>query len=202
MQVGITGGIGAGKSYICRLFKVLGVPIYNADNSAKMLMVEDSEIIDLIKSNFGEKSYFPNGMLNRKYLASEIFSDQGKLNLMNEIVHPRVKSHYNDWVEIQLKKNNYIIKEAALMFTNDHYKELDKVIVVKAPYEDRIKRVLERDKRPKQQIEEIIKKQKQEEELSVLGDYEITNDDSKLIIPQVIELHRQFCEMNSLVSKS
>ncbi|WP_052432142.1 dephospho-CoA kinase [Flammeovirga pacifica] len=202
MQVGITGGIGAGKSYICRLFKVLGVPIYNADNSAKMLMVEDPEIIELVTTNFGKQSYFPNGMLNRKYLATQIFTDESKLQMMNEIVHPKVRKHYNDWVEIQLRKNDYIIKEAALMFTNDHYKELDKVIVVKAPYEDRIKRVLERDKRPKQQIEEIINKQRKEEELSVLGDYFVSNDDSKLIIPQVIELHRQFSEMNSLVSKS
>ncbi|WP_211093317.1 MULTISPECIES: dephospho-CoA kinase [Flammeovirga] len=202
MQVGITGGIGAGKSYICRLFKVLGVPIYNADNSAKMLMVEDPEIIDLVKSNFGAESYFPNGYLNKKYLANQIFSSKEKLEKMNEIVHPRVKQHYDDWVKIQLLKNAYVIKEAALMFTNEQYKSLDKVIVVRAPYEDRIKRVLSRDNRPQHQIEEIIDKQRQEEELSTLADFVINNDEKHLIVPQVIELHKSFVTLNTLVTKS
>ncbi|KXX67896.1 dephospho-CoA kinase [Flammeovirga sp. SJP92] len=192
MQVGITGGIGAGKSFICRVFKVLGTPIYNADASAKMLMTEDLEIINEIKKVFGEEAYLENGKLNRAYLANQIFNDQKKLTAINEIVHPRVATHYENWAQIQLRKHPYVVKEAALMFSNGNYKKMDKVIVVDAPIEKRIQRVVARDHRSPKQIEDIIEKQKKEEDLFGLADYRLNNDDSTLLIPQIIELHKTF----------
>lgn len=192
MQIGITGGIGAGKSFICRVFKVLGTPIYNADTNAKMLMTENLEIINEIKAVFGEDSYLENGKLNRAYLANQIFKDQNKLTRMNEIVHPRVDEHYENWVKIELQKHPYVVKEAALMFSNGSYKKMDKVIVVNASSEKRIQRVIKRDHRTPSQIAEIIGKQKKEEELFNLADITINNDDSTLLIPQIIELHKSF----------
>ncbi|AZQ64198.1 dephospho-CoA kinase [Flammeovirga pectinis] len=199
MQVGITGGIGAGKSYICRIFKVLGAPIYNADIQAKMLMREDPKIIKEIISVFGKDAYLQNGMLNRPFLARQIFSDKRKLETMNSIVHPRVADHYNDWVRIELQIHPYVVKEAALMFTNGNYKKLDKVIVVDAPIEKRVQRVLERDHRPKNQIEDIINKQQGEEKLFNLADIKLQNDDSSLLIPEIINLHRSFSNYEILV---
>lgn len=192
MQIGITGGIGAGKSFVCRIFKVLGTPIYNADDNAKVLMTEDPELIQKIKAVFGEEAYLENGKLNRAYLANQIFKDQKKLTAINEIVHPRVAEHYNDWVTIELKKHPYVVKEAALMFKNGNYKKMDKVIVVDAPSEKRIQRIIERDHRTPLQIEAIIGKQKDEEELFNLADIKINNDDTSLLIPQIIELHKSF----------
>lgn len=194
MQIGITGGIGSGKSLVCRIFHALGVPVYDADSRAKAVMTTDGILVSHIKKEFGVLSYREDGSVDREYLAKEVFNNTERLKLLNNLVHPRVAKDFEQWVSGQ--KSNYILKEAALLFETKSYTTLDKVIVVFAPEELRIKRVLNRDPhRTKEQIREIIQNQLQEEEKLKLADFVIMNDETKLVIPQVLELHRSFLEM-------
>jgi dephospho-CoA kinase len=190
LQIGITGGIGSGKSIVCRIFKALGVPVYDADSRAKSLMTTDGILISQIKKEFGVLSYHSDGTLNREYLA-EAFKDSEKLNLLNNLVHPRVGQDYQVWMREQ--KSPYVLKEAALLFEAKSNLSLDKIIVVSAPEKLRIKRVVQRDPhRNEQQVLDIIRNQLTDEEKVKLADYVITNDESRLVIPQVLELHGKF----------
>jgi len=194
LQIGITGGIGSGKSLVCRIFHALGVPVYDADSRAKAVMTTDGILVTHIKKEFGVLSYHEDGSVDREYLAKEVFNNAERLKLLNNLVHPRVAKDFEQWVSGQ--KSNYILKEAALLFEAKSYTTLDKVIVVFAPEELRIKRVLQRDPhRTKEQIKEIIQNQLQEEEKLKRADFVIMNDETKLVIPQVLELHRTFWEM-------
>lgn len=194
LQIGITGGIGSGKSLVCRIFHTLGVPVYDADSRAKAVMTTDGILISHIKKEFGVLSYREDGSVDREYLAKEVFNNAERLKLLNNLVHPRVAKDFERWVNEQ--KSNYILKEAALLFEAKSYTALDKVIVVFAPGELRIKRVLQRDPhRTKEQIKGIILNQLQEEEKLKRADFVIVNDETQLVIPQVLELHRSFLEM-------
>jgi len=194
LQIGITGGIGSGKSLVSRIFSALDVPVYDADSRAKAVMTTDGILVTHIKKEFGVLSYRADGSVNREYLAKEVFNNAERLKLLNKLVHPRVAKDFEQWVSEQ--KNNYILKEAALLFETKSYMTLDKVIVVFAPEELRIKRVLQRDlHRTKEQIKEIIQNQLQEEEKRKRADFVIVNDETQLVIPQVLELHRSFLEM-------
>jgi dephospho-CoA kinase len=193
-QIGITGGIGSGKSMVCRIFSALGIPVYDADSRAKSVMTTDGIVISQIKKEFGVLSYYANGTLNREHLA-EAFKSPEKLKLLNEIVHPRVGYDYKQWVDQQYAA--YIIKEAALLFEAKSNLGLDKTIMVYAPMELRIKRVLQRDAhRTRQQVEAIISNQMPDEEKMKLADYIITNDETQLVIPQVVALHNQFLKQS------
>jgi dephospho-CoA kinase len=194
LQVGITGGIGSGKSLVSHIFKLLGVPIYDADSRAKSIMTTDGILVSQIKKEFGVLSFRADGTLNREYLAEHVFSDPEKLKQLNKLVHPRVGEDYNRWVKDQVSL--YVLKEAALLFEAKSNTALDKIIVVSAPQELRIKRVLQRDKhRTVQQIKDIIGSQLKEEEKLELADHIIVNDESKPVIPQVLALHKQFLTM-------
>jgi dephospho-CoA kinase len=197
LQIGITGGIGSGKSIVCRIFSCLGIPVYDADHRAKSIMTTDGILISSIRKEFGDLAYDENGTLNRKYLAEKVFADKKKLERLNSLVHPRVGVDYLKWVD----QNNdvpYLLKEAALLFEAGSYKLLDKVIVVTAPEELRIERVLKRDPhRSKQQLMEILQQQWPESEKIRLADYILINDDRDLLLPRVIELHEIFNGMNS-----
>jgi dephospho-CoA kinase len=194
LQIGITGGIGSGKSLVCRVFHALGVPVYDADSRAKAVMTTDGILVSRIKKEFGVLSYREDGSVDREYLAKEVFNKTERLKLLNNLVHPRVAKDFEQWVSEQ--KSNYILKEAALLFEAKSYATLDKIIVVFAPEELRIKRVLQRDPhRTKEQIKEIIQNQLQEEEKLKRADFVIINDETKLVTPQVLELHRSFLEM-------
>lgn len=194
LQIGITGGIGSGKSLVCRIFHTLGVPVYDADSRAKAVMTTDGILISHIKKEFGVLSYREDGSVDREYLAKEVFNNAERLKRLNNLVHPRVAKDFERWVNEQ--KSNYILKEAALLFEAKSYTALDKVIVVFAPGELRIKRVLQRDPhRTKEQIKGIIQNQLQEEEKLKRADFVIMNDETQLVIPQVLELHRSFLEM-------
>jgi len=196
LQIGITGGIGSGKSLVCKIFQQLGAPVYDADSHAKNLMTTDGILISGIKKEFGDLAYNSDSSLNREYLADHVFNDQHKLNLLNSLVHPRVGEDYYQWVKKHQHKN-YVIKEAALLFEAGSYKTLDKIIVVHAPEALRIQRVLSRDKhRTVEQIKGIVEKQMPEEEKMKRADYLIVNDETRLIIPQVMDLHKQFSEAN------
>lgn len=188
--VGITGGIGSGKSTVCEIFKLLGVPIYNADNQAKFLMNNDPEVKAQIIEAFGSESYL-KGELNRNYLAKTVFSNGKQLAILNSIVHPAVSKDFSRWVEKQ--SHPYVIKEAALLIESGSYKTLDHLVNVIASLDTRIKRVMKRDSfRSEEEIRGIIDKQATEEERNSAANYTINNDGNQLVIPQVLYLNQMF----------
>jgi len=195
LQIGITGGIGSGKSLVCKVFVCLGIPVYDADSHAKDVMTTDGILISQIKKEFGDLSYQRDGTLNRDYLSKVVFNDSRRLEILNSLVHPRVGVHYGQWVE-KHKDHPYVLKEAALLLEAGSYRSLDKIIVVYAPLELRIHRVLKRDtQRTREQVEAIMKKQMPEEEKMQRADAVIRNDEQTLIIPQVLDLHHRFLSM-------
>ena len=192
LQIGITGGIGTGKSLICKIFARLGVPVYDADSHAKALMTTDGILVSQIKKEFGDLSYYPDGTLNRTYLGDHVFRNQEKLEKLNSLVHPRVGIDYARWVEMQVHAR-YVLKEAALLFESGSYRSLDKIIVVSAPEDLRRQRVLQRDPhRTVDQFKAIVEKQMPEDEKLEQADYIIVNDETVLVIPQVLKLHGMF----------
>lgn len=199
LQIGITGGIGTGKSTVCKIFETLGIAVYDADSRAKMVMVTDDILKKELKKAFGEEVYLSENEINRDYLVKTVFSNQNdnsKVEILNSIVHPAVGRDYAAWYKEHKNKSPYLLKEAALMFESDSYKVLDGIIVVHAPLEERIKRVLERDShRTEEQIRAIISKQMPEEEKLKRADFVIQNDHSHSLIKQVLELHQTFLEV-------
>ncbi|MCS4433970.1 dephospho-CoA kinase [Aquiflexum gelatinilyticum] len=192
--VGITGGIGSGKSTVARIFSILGIPVYYADDRAKWLMANDEALKEQIKDNFGQESYSEAGVLNRAFLASQVFSDEEKVKIINGLVHPAVKADFENWANAQTAP--YVLKEAALLFETGSYKDLDKVINVSSPIRIRISRVLMRDPhRNEKQVNDIIDKQLPDEEKNKLADFVIKNTDNKLLIPQVMEIHHQLLNL-------
>ena len=188
-KVGITGGIGAGKSIISKIFKLLGIPVYDADSRAKWLMNHESGLKKEIINLFGAEAYTSEG-LNRTFIAKQTFNNQSKLEQLNALVHPAVGKDYVDWEKEQ--KSPYTLKEAALLFEAGSFKDLDLIIVVSAPEELRIERVLKRDThRTREDIKAIISKQWPQREKEEKANFVIENDGSSLIIPQVLKIHEK-----------
>lgn len=187
-QVGITGGIGSGKSTVAAIFSSLGIPVYDADSHAKDIMNTDKVLVGHIKNEFGKQAYDSNGKLNRKFLADQVFGLPERLEKLNSFVHPRVAKHYTYWVEQHTDKP-YVLKEAALLFETGSAKQLSKIIVVTAPEELRVKRVMKRDGRKEQEVLNIMNRQWPENKSLDLADYVITNDEATAVIPQVLNLH-------------
>jgi dephospho-CoA kinase len=193
-QIGITGGIGAGKSTVCKIFSVLGIPTYDADSRAKAVMTTDGILVEAIKKEFGTLSFKANGELNREYLAAAVFNDDQKLKKLNALVHPRVAIDYENWLGEQTGAP-YVLKEAALLIESGSYKTLDSLLLVTAPEEVRIERVLARDKhRNKGQVKEIIKNQLDEKKKLALADFIVNNDGRHSLLEQVLKLHTQFLQ--------
>ena len=186
-KVGLTGGIGSGKSTVAKVFEVLGVPVYYADDAAKKLMNEDDGLKQLLINEFGNAIYL-DGELNRTYLSSLVFNDPTKLKTLNAIVHPATIADADKWMQKQTAP--YAIKEAALIFESFANKHLDKVIGVYAPPQLRIQRVVLRDKMSEEAILARMSKQMDEDKKMQLCDFIITNDVLNLIIPQVIKVHQ------------
>lgn len=190
-KIGITGGIGAGKSTVCKVFAALGIPVYDADSQAKRLLVQDAVLMEQVISHFGPEAYFPEGGLNRVWLGQQVFGQPERLTLLNELVHPRVGIDFLAWYRQQ--DAPYVLKEAALLFEAGSFKELDAVINVSAPENLRIRRTVMRDEhRSKSQVEEIIQRQLPEAERNSRADFKILNDGVSMVLPQVLRLHRQF----------
>lgn len=188
--IGITGGIGSGKSTVCKIFDVLGVPIYYADNRGKQLLVENEVLVEQVKSEFGEQSYTSDGNLNRSYLADIVFSKPVKLEKLNSLVHPAVAQDFKTWLESK-GDYPYVLKEAALLFETTSYKSLNEVICVYASKKTRIDRVLLRDlQRTLEQVEQIMDQQTSDGVRKKLSAYAIQNDSDSLLIPQVMKVHR------------
>lgn len=196
LKIGITGGIGSGKTTICSIFKLLNIPVYNADLMAKKLMTSDENLIESIKILLGNESYTQNGELNRPYIANIIFKNIRKLKKLNFLVHPAVKIDFEKWATEQESK--YVIKEAALLFEAGSYKDLDYNILVFAPLEVRISRVINRDNTDRESIISRINNQMPEEEKNKLADYFINNDGNHSLIKQILQLHSEFLSKISL----
>lgn len=194
-QVGVTGGIGSGKSLVCRIFTSLGIPLYDADSRAKLLMTTDRILIDQIKKEFGNLSFNKEGELNKEHLR-QVFTSQEKVKKLNMLVHPRVGIDYESWVAQQLGCK-YVLKEAALLIESGSAEKLDHLIVVLAPQSLRVQRVLKRDpQRTQAEVENIMKNQLDDEQRRKRADSIIINDETHLVIPQVLELHERFNSMN------
>jgi len=193
--IGLTGGIGSGKTTVSKIFSILGIPIYYADDRAKWLMANNADLIAEIKHHFGQESFFENGSLNRVYLGEKVFKDTEQTQLINSLVHPAVKSDFEQWASDQ--KAPYVLKEAALLFETGSYLQLGKTINVSSPIKIRIARTLMRDAhRTEAQLNEIIDKQWPDEEKNKLADFVIKNSDNKLLIPQVLEIHAELTAPN------
>ena len=184
--IGITGGIGAGKSTVSTICKHLGFKVYNSDQRAKEIVSEDSIIKKKLISFFGNNIY-KNGVLDRKFLSDKIFNDKSSLEQINSIIHPAVKKDFNSWV-INNSNEKILFKESALLLESGAYKELDKIILIVSDKNLRVSRVLNRDqKRSKKEIESIIDKQIQEAEAIKYADIVIDNNHKKMLLPSVIK---------------
>lgn len=191
LKIGITGGIGSGKSIVSNIFKVLGIAVFDADFAAKQIMNENKIVQQHLIDAFGE-SVFLNNELNKKYLANIVFNDAYQLEKLNAIVHPATIEAGNQWVKQQ--KSIYILKEAALLFESGSAADLDYIIGVYAPKIVRIKRVMQRDNVNEQAVINRMNKQIDESLKMKLCDFVIINDEQQLLIPQVLALHKIFVE--------
>ena len=189
LKIGLTGGIGSGKSTVARIFEVLGIPVYYADGAAKKLMIENQELKTSIIDAFGKEAY-TDGHLNREYIAAEVFNDTEKLKALNALVHPATIKDASEWFQKQTAP--YVIKEAALIFESGANKDLDYVIGVKSPLDLRMQRAMDRDNISADEVKARIHKQMDEESKLRLCDYVIVNNEEQMLIPQVLALHDKF----------
>jgi len=192
LEVGVTGGIGSGKSTVCRIIHCLGIPVYDADSRAKILMTTDGILVEQIKKEFGTLSYNPDGALNRAHLRQVAFGNQERLDTLNGLVHPRVALDYESWV-IRHQDFPYVVREAALIFESGVNRKLGQIVVVYAPSPIRLKRVLARDsQRTEEEVKKIMNSQWADEEKMKMANTIVYNDEQHLVIPQVLALHQQF----------
>lgn len=191
-KVGITGGIGSGKTTVCKVFEVLGIPVFYADTVAKEIMVSDQLLVEGVISTFGKESYTPEGELNKKHLAGIVFNNEAELAKLNHLVHPAVFRAFEEWVKQIDQKVPYILKEAALLFESDSYKMCDTSILVTAPHDLKLARVIHRDEVSADQVKARMDKQMSDEEKAKMADYFIVNDEKNSIIEQVLMLNKQF----------
>lgn len=189
LLLGITGSIGSGKSTVCHLFSVLGIPVYNADDRAKWLVANDLKIRKDITTVFGSEAFI-SGEYNKSFIASIVFQSPEKLQELNSIIHPVVGRDFEQWVELNKKNAPYLVKEAALLIDSGSGNKLDFIAVVYAPDELRIRRVKQRDpQRSETQIQNIIDNQMPQDEMIKRGDFLINNSGETLLIPQVVAIN-------------
>jgi len=195
LKVGITGGIGSGKTTICQVFEVLGIPIFYADAVAKQMMHTDEKLKQEIQVLFGEQSYTDEGYLDSKYLANIVFKDKKKLGKLNAIVHPVVFNAFDHWVLKQCHVS-YVVKEAALLFESDSHKMCHYSVLIKAPLDLKIQRVMQRDHISLEEINLRMSRQFTDEQKQSMADFILINDEQKLLIPEVIALHEHFLKLD------
>ena len=191
LKIGLTGGIGSGKSTVAKIFETLGIPVYYADEAAKRIMNEDEQLRQGIIKNFGEESYIDN-TLNRSYISQQVFNNKEKLALLNSLVHPATIRDSKEWMQQQTTA--YAIKEAALIFESSVDKYLDYIIGVTAPEELRIERTMNRDLISREEVKSRIKNQMDEEKKMGLCDFVIHNDGQQALLPQVLSLHNELLQ--------
>lgn len=191
-RLGITGGIGSGKTSVCKVFSMLGIPVFSADPVAREIMDHDERIIDTINAIVGRDLY-RNGGLDRAVLANLIFNDRDLLEKVNSIVHPEVFRRFDEWVTVQ--NSPYVIMEAAILFESGASEMVDRVLTVTAPVEERISRVMHRNKLSREQVLERINNQMPDDERIRLSDFVISNSERDMIIPVVLEIHNKIISL-------
>jgi len=192
LHIGLTGGIGSGKTTVAKIFELLDVPVYYADDAAKRIMNEDEQLKIAIQKQFGKEAY-KDGVLNRTYLSAKVFTDPLQLEILNSLVHPATIRDAAVWMARQ--KASYTIKEAALIFESGSAEQLDYVIGVYAPAPLRIVRAMDRDHLTHDEVKQRMNKQLDENMKMKLCDFVIYNDEQQLLIPQILELHKKLLEL-------
>jgi dephospho-CoA kinase len=194
LKIGITGNIGSGKTTVSKVFELLGIPVFYADFHAKKVMTHDAILVAAIRTNFGAEAYFADGSLNRKHISAIVFNNQAELEKLNALVHPAVFRAFDDWATLF---NNvfYVLKEAAILFESGSNFQCDKTIVVAAPLDVRIQRVMQRDQLTAEEVLRREKKQMPQAEKEAKADFIILNDAQTMVIPQVLQIHQQLLEL-------
>jgi dephospho-CoA kinase len=191
IKIGITGGIGSGKSTVCRIFESMGIPVFYADTVAKLIMLTDPVLVAGVTRAFGQESYV-EGQLNNKHIASIVFNNSDELAKLNALVHPAVFRAFEQWLDSVPLGTPYILKEAALLFESGSYRMCDKSVLVTAPEDLKIKRVMERDNVTAAQVKARMDKQMSDVDKMLMADHLISNDESQSVISQVYQLHLEF----------
>ena len=193
LKVGLTGGIGSGKTTVCNVFRHLGIPVYHADIHAKILSDEDDDIKKALSGLVGEDIYTESG-LDRKKLSQMIFVNRSLLQKVNEIIHPKVMDHFSKWI-YEHQETNYIIHEAAILFESGMNPLFDKIITVSAPEDIRISRIMKREGVTENDVKNIIKNQWPESRKRDISDYIIINDQKQMILPQILRIHDELASL-------
>ncbi len=194
LKIGITGGIGSGKTTVCKVFEVLGIPVFYADTAAKLAMTNDPVLVSGVKDVFGSDSYHPDGTLNNTHIAAIVFNQKTELDKLNALVHPAVFKAFEAWVVT--KSTPYVLKEAALLFESGSYQQCDKNILVTSPLVLKLARVMQRDQVSETQVKARMDKQFTDEQKIKMADYFISNTPSDSIILQVLKLHQEFTHLS------
>ena len=189
IKIGITGGIGSGKSTVCKVFKVLGIPVFEADKVARQLMNSDAKVRIQLINLFGSSVYLPDQTIDRKFLSAIVFNNPSLLSGLNFIVHPVVQNAFDVWCKNQ--QSPYVILEAAILFESGFYKIMDKTIVVATDESERIQRVMKRDGTSEEQVRQRIRNQWTDEQRIKMADFVIGNNDNELILPQIVEIDKK-----------
>jgi dephospho-CoA kinase len=195
LKVGLTGGIGSGKTTVCNVFEHLGIPVYHADIHARILSDADDDIKKALQNLFGEDIYTRSG-LNRKKISELIFVDTEMLQKVNAIIHPKVMKHFNEWMN-EHTGMNYIIHEAAILFESGMNLLFNKIITVAAPEEIRIGRIIKREGMTEVSVKNIIRNQWPEKKKISMSDYVVMNDQKRLILPQVLQIHNELTSLTA-----
>lgn len=185
-RIGITGGIGSGKTTVCKVFETLGIPVFYSDVASKKILNENSELHAFLVKEFGEDVLSDEGV-NREALASHVFGNKAKLNLLNSKIHPLVREAFDSWALQQ--KSPYVLNEAAILFETGAYKKLDQNILVTAPIDLKLKRVTKRDQVTKEQVVARMNNQWKDAEKEPLADFVVVNDEQYSVISQVLTIH-------------
>ena len=197
LKIGVTGGIGSGKSSVCRILKNLGVPVFTSDVESKRIIAEDQDAKNEILEAFGNDMFDTNGDLDKARLAGHVFNNPDALEKLNSILHPRVNKAFKEWV-LKFERVSYVVKEAAILLESGSYHDLDKIVNVFAPREERIRRVMKRDKISKDDVMKRMRFQYSELERNDLADFIIMNEDDNKdkLLSQVMELHELLLNEN------
>nr|MBS0038526.1 dephospho-CoA kinase [Saprospiraceae bacterium] len=191
LKIGVTGGIGSGKTTVCKIFENLGTPVYYADDRAKAILMGDKEVRKELRDSFGEEVFDSEHNPDKKALASVVFSDKEKLQKLNSIIHPRVAEDWEKWFKSHKGRTPYVLKEAALLFESGSAEHLDEIICVIAPEDLRIARVMERDGVTEGEVLNRMKNQMPQDLKASLSQFLIINDQNTSLVKQVVSLHRK-----------
>lgn len=200
IKVGLTGGIGSGKTTVARIFEIFGIPVFNADKKAKELINHNQILKSQIIKAFGSNAFL-GGSYNVQFISEIVFNDNSKLDLLNNIVHPHVYSSFEIWTEAQ-QNIPYLIMEAAILFESGFSSRFDYTITVNAPLDIRIQRIIKRDNTTSEKVMSIMEMQLTDSERSRKADFIIINDNSHLLIPQVLEIHDKFVSLHKTYNQN